>query len=1009
MWVSHPFPIVRQSLRPYARSMPRWFIKGIFVLIGLGILSVRSQAQLIATNSFVNFETAPVHPISLSPDGKILAVANLPAARVELFSTESASLSKIGSVPVGLDPVTVRFRTTNELWVVNALSDSISIIKLPLLSVAITLNTVDAPADVVFAGQRERAFVSGMSSNSIQVIDVDTRQQIQRISIDGDRPRALAVSPDKFRVYVAIFESGNSSTILGGDFTGLNSLPPATVVDFPQGPHKGQNPPPNSGSTFVPPINPNLPATNAPPRVSLIVKKNSAGRWLDDNHGDWTEYVSGTNSFFTGRVEGWDISDNDLAEINASSLAVKYSRNLMNICSGIAVNPASRRITLVGTDASNEIRFEPVLKGVFVKSIYASVSLDLTNKFVKDLNPHLDYKTDSLPPARKKRTIGDPRCILWNQAGTIAYVAGNGSDNILLIDPDGAPLEPKPSIAVDSGPAGLELDETKNRLYVFHRFANSVWVIDTARLEKIDAVALYDPTPEIVKKGRKHFYNTQETSGLGQAACASCHVDSRFDRLAWDLGNPLGNMERVDATNRNFSRFPPTERHDYHPMKGPMVTQSLQDIIGHEPFHWRGDKEGIEQFNGTFTNLQAASSSLTTNELAELKGFLSTIHFPPNPFRTLSNTLPPSITLASIFPTGLRDRPTNQTLIGFPANGLARFRLAGQDGCIHCHSLPTGLGPFMTFQTNLWRNITNGANGERHVALIGVRRSDFLPFKIPSLRNLFDKVGLSYQNKISRSGFGFSHDGSVDTLPRFLQDSLQLATDQQTADVISFLFCLTGSDLPQGLLSDPDRPIGLEGQDVHAAVGRQFTMTIPVFPQDWVNLITMARSPTSRVDLICKGFKDGLPRGWVFNRSSLNFRADRRGESQSPQQIEALASQAQPMTLTVVPRGTGVRLGIDADEDGFEDRTELDSGSDPFDPASIPLLMVQTIFNGTDLAFSWTAASGKRYQIEFKENLETSAWNQLPEVITATSNLLTKSVPIPSGQKSRYYRITSRP
>jgi hypothetical protein len=30
-----------------------------------------------------------------------------------------------------------------------------------------------------------------------------------------------------------------------------------------------------------------------------------------------------------------------------------------------------------------------------------------------------------------------------------------------------------------------------------------------------------------------------------------------------------------------------------------MVTQSLQDIIGREPVHWRGDRPGIESFNGT--------------------------------------------------------------------------------------------------------------------------------------------------------------------------------------------------------------------------------------------------------------------------------------------------------------------------------------------------------------------------------------------------------------------------
>ena len=32
---------------------------------------------------------------------------------------------------------------------------------------------------------------------------------------------------------------------------------------------------------------------------------------------------------------------------------------------------------------------------------------------------------------------------------------------------------------------------------------------------------------------------------------------------------------------------------DFHPMKGPMTTQTFQDIIGKEPLHWRGDRDCV--------------------------------------------------------------------------------------------------------------------------------------------------------------------------------------------------------------------------------------------------------------------------------------------------------------------------------------------------------------------------------------------------------------------------------
>src|SRR5690606_24610929 len=43
-----------------------------------------------------------------------------------------------------------------------------------------------------------------------------------------------------------------------------------------------------------------------------------------------------------------------------------------------------------------------------------------------------------------------------------------------------------------------------------------------------------------------------------------------------------------------------------------------------------------------------------------------------------------------------------------------------------------------------------------------------------------------------------------------------------------------------------------------------------------------------------------------------------------------------PLTYTCMPPGSGARAGIDRDEDGYLDRDELDAGSDPADPNSIP-------------------------------------------------------------------------
>src|SRR5712671_6077344 len=79
---------------------------------------------------FVNFETAQVHPIDLSPDGTKLAVCNTPDNRVEIFHVSAGAMYPIASIPTGLDPVSVRFRSADEVWVVNQISDSVSIVNL---------------------------------------------------------------------------------------------------------------------------------------------------------------------------------------------------------------------------------------------------------------------------------------------------------------------------------------------------------------------------------------------------------------------------------------------------------------------------------------------------------------------------------------------------------------------------------------------------------------------------------------------------------------------------------------------------------------------------------------------------------------------------------------------------------------------------------------------------------------------------------------------------------------
>ncbi|MCW5767643.1 MAG: hypothetical protein KIT19_03090 [Phycisphaeraceae bacterium] len=575
-----------------------------YLVTAAALAATLSITEASAQPTFVNFETPPVHPITLTPDQSRLLVVNLADARLEVFSIVAGLPIPIGSIPVGYDPVSVRARSNSEAWVVNHISDTVSIIDLNAMRVIRTLRTDDEPCDVVFAGIPERAFVSCSQANTVLVFDPSNLAAAPiRIPLLAEDPRAMAISPDGTKVYVAAYESGNRTTILGGGIdpaaAGTLAFPP-NVVNDAAGPWGGVNPPPNDGMAFTPPLAPGLPT---PPRVGMIVRQNSAGQWMDDNGGDWTSLVSGPDAAKSGRPVGWGLYDHDVAVIDTATLSVSYITDLMNINMAIATNPATGHVAVVGTDATNEIRFEPNVKSTFIRSIVASVDpTSGTGGWAKDLNPHLTYAVTSIPQSQRNRSIGDPRAVVFTPAGDLAYVAGMGSNNLTIINAAGDRIGAPDTINVGRGPSGLVVSAANNMLYVLNRFDASVSVVDLASNSVVATASYYDPTPEAIRLGRPFLYDTHLTSGLGQASCASCHVDARTDRLAWDLGDPAGAVDPLTGNNLGAGitgltpGTTPIPFAPFHPMKGPMTTQTMQDIIGHEPHHWRGDRRGIEGF-----------------------------------------------------------------------------------------------------------------------------------------------------------------------------------------------------------------------------------------------------------------------------------------------------------------------------------------------------------------------------------------------------------------------------
>jgi DNA-binding beta-propeller fold protein YncE/cytochrome c peroxidase len=766
----------------------------------------------VAHAAFVTFEVGQVRPLALSPDGKTLLALNTPDSRLELFAVGDGDISTLGSVQVGLQPVAVAARTNTEVWVVNHLSDSVSVVDIGATPprVVRTLLVGDEPRDIVFAGpvgadgfftrafistarvgqnlpasvppnlttpQTPRALVYVFDTTALGDSAGGTPETI--IELFGDTPRALAASPDGNLVYAAVFQSGNlTTTVTEGAVCDNGAAASPCGVDgvqvpggLPDGQVPGGLPAPNVNSEGTP-----------GPEVGLIVKyNNSSGRWEDELGRNWTNGVRFT------------LPDRDVFRIDARATPPHETAAFAHVGTvlfNMAVNPSNGALYVTNSDAHNEVRFEgPGSSASTVRGHLHEARItviDGDEVAPHHLNKHIGtlpqgYRTIPMPDGVKDASLAIPLDIAIASDGTV-YVAAFGSSKVGVFD--AAELEadtftPDPSHHIEvsgGGPAGLALSEAHQRLYVLTRFDNAVKVVDTATRQEIAGHALYNPEPAQVVAGRHYLYDARLTSSNGEASCASCHVFADFDSLAWDLGNP------DDVVKPNFNPLGPTaSRLPFHPLKGPMTTQTLRGLKEQGPMHWRGDRSGaqflsdprakdaglaFEAFNVAFGSLVGRDEGpLSDADMAAFTAFVLQIQPPPNPVRALDNSL---------------------TAAQAAGRGLFVDRRAIVDGAAHCagcHTLDATLGRFGTLGQTTFEDETQ-------------------EFKVPQLKNAYQKVGMfgtpathfahvrpaeaQFQGDQVR-GFGFLHDGDMATVFDFLQAEFFTMSDAQRSDFEQFV------------------------------------------------------------------------------------------------------------------------------------------------------------------------------------------------------------------------------
>jgi DNA-binding beta-propeller fold protein YncE len=734
-----------------------------------------------APRPFTLFESGQVRPLAMSPDGSRLFAVNTPDNRVEIFDIEPSGLEHRASVVVGLEPVAVAARNNDEIWVVNHLSDSVSVVDVEVPEASRVVRTLlvgDEPRDIVFAGPgKNRAFITaahrgqnnpndpqvtvpGVGRADVWVFDGNALgsslggNPISILTLFSDTPRALAVTPDGTRVYAAAFHSGNQTTSLHTDHV------------------------PNGGEAAggLPAPNTNVDGV-AQPEVGLIVKYNGA-HWVDPIGRTWDDKVR------------FDLPDKDVFAINAMSNPPAqlpgsngFFKHVGTILYNMVVNPVNGKVYVANTDAQNDKRFEgpgtfagETLRGHLHESRITVLSSG-GGVAPRHLNKHINYSAccAPLPNNENKKSLATPTGMAVTSNGATLYVAAFGSSKVGVfktakLENDSFVPSASDHITVSGGgPSGMVLDEARQRLYVLTRFDNSISIINTSLKKETAHVPMYNPESASITNGRRFLYDASFSSSHGDSSCSSCHVFGDFDSLAWDLGNPDGSVQ----INEGPFVLKPSDfgfSDDFHPMKGPMTTQSLRGLANHGAMHWRGDRTGgddspsvqpdggifdevtaFNEFNVAFTGLLGRSAPIPAADMQAFTDFALQITYPPNPLRALDNSL----------------TAQQETGRDFFFNSPSE---PGEFTCTRCHILePTANAEFGVdipglFGTNGLRNFDAAAEG----------------MKIPHMRNLYQKVGMfgfpesPLFNSIDHEhqgdqvrGFGFLHDGSEDTLFRF--------------------------------------------------------------------------------------------------------------------------------------------------------------------------------------------------------------------------------------------------
>jgi YVTN family beta-propeller protein len=423
-----------------------------------------------------------------------------------------------------------------------------------------------SPLELLLSPDGTRLYVLCQESGEVRVLDAATYDVIKKIAV-GRMPRGISLSPDGHRLFVTNSWDDTLSVIDTGSLTVVATWPvgaePSGVVEDPTG-----------------------------KRLFVANRISNDIAVLDAQTGVEEKRLLG------GRGASYLTLSPDGRRIYATHVYPNPSPHRTAPESEITVIDAERAIVV------DRIPLHAVA-GVFHLAFSTDGRLGVVAEYhPKNLVPlaHLEHggafadtltlfgadvgKPVEIPLDELERYAAQPFGVAIAPDKSHIYVTCGGSEMVTVVDvprllryththpgPHVQDLSASANyvtarIAVGHNPRGLTLSHDGRKLFVANRLDDTISVIDTRTNRVASTIALAGPkTRSKLRHGEQTFYSAHY-SFQGQIGCATCHIDSTFDGLTWDL--------EPDGFGRDI-----------------VDNRLIEDVKDTEPFKWNGGNPNI--------------------------------------------------------------------------------------------------------------------------------------------------------------------------------------------------------------------------------------------------------------------------------------------------------------------------------------------------------------------------------------------------------------------------------